>query len=85
VSYVITATEQLGPTLKGLRRAARLTQAQVAQSGGLRQKTVSLLENQPHRCSVDSLVRYLVAVGMPLALGTAGPPASRRSTGKEPW
>ena len=68
MGFLITATEQLGPTLKGLRRAARLTQTQVARAGGLQQKTVSMLENEPQRCTVESLVRYLAAVGTPLNL-----------------
>jgi len=68
MGFLITATEQLGPTLRGLRRAARLTQTQVARAGGLRQKTVSMLENEPQRCTVASLIRYLAAVGAPLNL-----------------
>lgn len=68
MSFLITATEQLGPVLRGLRRAARMTQTEVARRGGLQQKTVSMLENEPRRCSVDSLLRYLVAIGAPLNL-----------------
>lgn len=68
MGFLITATEQLGPTLRGLRRAARLTQTQVARAGGLRQKTVSMLENEPQRCTVESLIRYLAAIGAPLNL-----------------
>jgi len=79
--FLITATEQLGPTLKGLRRAAGLTQTQVALAGGLQQKTVSMLENDPQRCTVESLIRYLVAVGTPLNLeqGVAQPQAGARA------
>ena len=71
MGFLITASEQLGPTLKGLRSAAHLTQTQVARAGGLRQKTVSMLENEPQRCTVESLIRYLVAIGAPLNLEQA--------------
>ncbi len=80
MSYLITATEQLGPTLRGLRRAAGKTQTEVARLGGLQQKTVSMLENEPRRCSVDSLVRYLVAVGAPLELSNPGSSTPQQSS-----
>jgi HTH-type transcriptional regulator/antitoxin HipB len=84
MGFLITATEQLGPTLSGLRRAARLTQTQVARAGGLRQKTVSLLENEPQRCTVESLIRYLSAIGAPLNLeqGHTSPSHARAHA---PW
>ena len=77
--FLITATEQLGPTLKGLRSAAGLTQTQVARAGGLQQKTISMLENEPQRCTVESLVRYLAAVGAPLTVeqGRSSEPRAR--------
>lgn len=84
MSFLITATEQLGPTLRGLRRAARMTQTEVGRLGGLQQKTVSMLENEPRRCSVDSLVRYLVAVGAPLELSNPGA-LSPQQSGRAAW
>ncbi|MGZ8993126.1 MAG: helix-turn-helix domain-containing protein [Burkholderiaceae bacterium] len=84
MGFLITATEQLGPTLKGLRRAARLTQTQVARAGGLRQKTVSMLENEPKRCTVESLIRYLAAVGTPLNLEQSHSSQSH-SRAQAPW
>jgi HTH-type transcriptional regulator / antitoxin HipB len=68
MAFVVTAPEQLGPTLNGLRKARKLTQMDVAKASGLRQKTVSLIETAPHRCSVDSLMRYLAAVHAAMCL-----------------
>ncbi len=82
--FLITASEQLGPTLRGLRRAAHLTQTQVARAGGLRQKTVSMLENEPQRCTVGSLIRYLAAVGAPLNL-EQGRPSHSHGRAQASW
>ena len=68
MGYFITASPQMGPTLRGLRKARKMTQQAVARAGGLQQKTVSLLETHPDRCSVDSLMRYLSAVRANVAL-----------------
>lgn len=80
MAYALTTSTQLGSTLKGLRKTRNLTQVQVAHASGLGQKTVSLLETAPHRCSVDSLMRYLSAIGAVMsiervALSVAEPPA----------
>lgn len=66
--FLVTTSSQLGNTLRGLRKFRKMTQVDVAQASGLRQKTVSLLETAPHRCSVDSLVRYLSAVRATMTL-----------------
>lgn len=72
MAYRVTAAAQLGQTLRGLRKASRMSQVEVAQASGLRQKTVSLLETAPQRCSVDSLMRYLAAVQGTLSLDVKG-------------
>lgn len=66
--FVITHPQQLGPTLKGLRQQKGLTQVEMAKLSGLGQKTISLLETEPWRCSVDSLLRYLSAVDAAMSL-----------------
>ena len=68
VAFVITNQQQLGPTLKGLRKQKGLTQIQMAKQSGLGQKTISLLETEPWRCSVDSLLRYISAVDVAMSL-----------------
>jgi transcriptional regulator with XRE-family HTH domain len=84
VAFLVTAAAQLGPTLRGLRRSRALTQAELAQKSGLRQKTISLLETAPHRCSVDSLLRYLGALGTALSLQEA-PTTTSLDARKEAW
>ncbi|MFO1219247.1 MAG: helix-turn-helix domain-containing protein [Burkholderiaceae bacterium] len=64
VPFIVSAPSQLGQTLRGFRRVSKLTQAALAKRSGLRQKTVSLLETEPHRCSVDSYYRYLNGLGI---------------------
>lgn len=82
MAFVITSQQQLGPTLKGLRKQKGLTQIQLARHSGLGQKTVSLLETEPWRCSVDSLLRYLAAVDAAMSLDFI---AALRSGGGEAW
>ena len=82
VTFVITNQQQLGPTLKGLRKQKGLTQIQMAKQSGLGQKTISLLETEPRRCSVDSLLRYISAVDVAISLDLI---AAMRSSSSEEW
>jgi len=82
VAFVITSQQQLGPTLKGLRKQKGLTQVQMANQSGLGQKTISLLETEPWRCSVDSLLRYMSAVEVAMSLDFI---ATMRSSSSEEW
>ncbi|HZX30877.1 MAG TPA: helix-turn-helix domain-containing protein [Rhodocyclaceae bacterium] len=82
MAFVITSQQQLGPTLKGLRKQKGLTQVQLARQSGLGQKTISLLETEPWRCSVDSLSRYLSAVDVAMSLDFI---AALRSSSSEAW
>ena len=60
--FLVAASPQLGQVLRDLRKSRKLTQVDVARDSGMRQKTVSMLETHPNRCSIDSLMRYLAAV-----------------------
>ena len=82
MAFVITHQQQLGPTLKGLRKHKGLTQVQMAKQSGLGQKTISLLETEPWRCSVDSLLRYISAVEVAMSLDFI---ATMRSSSSEEW
>jgi HTH-type transcriptional regulator/antitoxin HipB len=75
MAYRVTAAAQLGQTLRGLRKSNKMSQVDVARASGLGQKTVSLLETAPQRCSIDSLMRYLAAVKGALSLEVKGNPA----------
>ena len=80
MAFIITNQKQLGPTLKGLRKQKGLTQIQMAKQCGLGQKTISLLETEPWRCSVDSLLRYLSTADVAMSLDFI---ASLRSSSEE--
>ena len=82
MSFFITSQQQLGPTLKGLRKQKGLTQVQMANQSGLGQKTISLLETEPWRCSVDSLLRYMSALEVAMSLDFI---ATMRSSSSEEW
>lgn len=59
---------QLGVSLRSCRKELRLSQSEAAERGGLQQKTVSSLENDPQRCTIHSLYRLLTALGVELVL-----------------
>lgn len=86
MSFTATTSTQLGNTLRGLRKALALTQAELAQRSGLQQKTISLLETAPQRCSVESLMRYLSATEVVLTLNTTEPTTQRKDAKqKDRW
>ena len=67
-TFPIQGTQQLADVVCGLRRDRGLTQKEVAALVGLQQKTVSLLETEPHRCSVGTLFKYLSAIRYSVSL-----------------
>jgi len=60
--------KQLAAVLKARRKALKLTQKDVAALVGLLPKTVSALETDPGRCSVESLRLLLVSLKLELTL-----------------
>jgi HTH-type transcriptional regulator/antitoxin HipB len=68
IQLPISTSKQLAITLRARRKALNLTQKQVARLVGLLPKTVSALETDPDRCSVESLRSLLVALNLELSL-----------------
>jgi HTH-type transcriptional regulator/antitoxin HipB len=68
LSQVVRLPAQLGVALRSRRKELGLSQAEAAARGGLQQKTVSTLENDPQRCTVHSLYRMMAALGVELVL-----------------
>ena len=64
----IFTSQQLAKTLKSRRKALKLTQKEAADLVGLLPKTVSALESDPDRCSLESLRKLLAALRLELAL-----------------
>jgi len=77
----VFTSKQLATALRGRRKTLNLTQKDVAGLVGLLPKTVSALETDPDRCSVESLRTLLVALKLELVLlpKDEGPGADRAS------
>jgi HTH-type transcriptional regulator/antitoxin HipB len=60
--------DQLATVLRGQRQASKLTQKQAADLVGMLAKTISALESDPGRCSINSLYKLLSALGLELVL-----------------
>lgn len=84
LSFLVPSPEQLGPILRGFRKSKGLTQAELASRTGMRQKTISSLETAPSRSSVDTLMRYLAALGTELHLTEKMSPETSRDVA-ENW
>lgn len=62
----IFTSQQLAKVLKSRRKALKLTQKDAAGLVGLLPKTVSTLETDPDRCSVESLRKLMAALKLEL-------------------
>jgi HTH-type transcriptional regulator/antitoxin HipB len=63
---LIFTSQQLAKALKSRRKALKLTQKDAAGLVGLLPKTVSALESDPDRCSVESLRKLMAALKLEL-------------------
>ncbi len=68
MDYPIRTIPQLGKILKALRNEDGLTQRDVAEKSGLLQKTVSLMEREPDRATVQSLFALISALDATLVI-----------------
>ena len=68
----ITQTKQLGIALKAARKSHSLRQTDLAVRSGLLPKTISLLENNPAACSVDTLFRALSSLNLEISIKPRG-------------
>ncbi|MEO9383334.1 helix-turn-helix transcriptional regulator [Chromobacterium phragmitis] len=85
--YPVRTLEQLRPLLLGLRKAAGLTQAQLAARLGVSQQSYARLEANPAAASVERLYRALRVLDAELALSSSGspPPPSAADANGEDW
>jgi HTH-type transcriptional regulator / antitoxin HipB len=72
MDIVARTPAQLGAALKSARVRRGLTQADTASNVGLRQKTVSSLENVGARTTVGTLYKMLAALGLELVVREKG-------------
>jgi HTH-type transcriptional regulator/antitoxin HipB len=75
VDFPINTSAQLPPVLRGLRKQAGLTQAEVAALIGTTQQTYARIEADPSTTSVGRFLTILQAVGAGMALQVTDAPA----------
>ena len=68
MDYLITTNTQLAHTLRKRRKTSGESQSRAANRSGLLSKTISLLENHPEKCSVDTLMKYLSFLNLEIVL-----------------
>lgn len=68
MDYVARTPEQLGPILKSCRTQLGMTQKTAGSKVGLKQSTVSTIEADAARTSVESLYKLLSALGLELLI-----------------
>ena len=67
------------------RKKLGLSQAAVADLVGLKQKTISAIENNPERVHVDTLLRVLSAINLEIELIDKNELRRARTKWKEEW
>jgi HTH-type transcriptional regulator / antitoxin HipB len=85
VDYVARTPAQLGPVLRSIRIERGLTQTEAGAKVGLKQSTVSAIESNSARTSVDTLYKLLSALELELVVRDK--PSDRRASGnrKQEW
>ena len=68
MDYVARTPAQLGPILRSIRGERGLTQRDAGAKVGLKQSTVSAIESDAGRTSVDTLYKLLSALGLELVV-----------------
>ncbi len=82
MDYIIKSPNQLSISLKNARKEAGLSQVSAAKDFGILQKTISLLENDPSKATIDSLFKLLAAIGYDMVLT---PRSTDTTEWKEEW
>jgi HTH-type transcriptional regulator / antitoxin HipB len=80
MDYLVQTADQLASHLRSLRRAQKLTQAQLGALVGLDQTRIAKIEKDPRRISVDQLVKILGALGVRMLLQSSQAVPKRSST-----
>jgi len=85
--FTVRTPEQLPAMLKGFRKKAGLTQADVAARMGISQQTLSALERNAEAVSAGRLMRLLAVLGVELVLRQPEAPAETAgpAPGKPIW
>ncbi|MFD5631566.1 MULTISPECIES: helix-turn-helix domain-containing protein [Streptomycetaceae] len=65
--WVIARRRAVGQNLRAARRAARLTQEELAELSGLDRQAVNRIEQAHQSALLDNLIRLAAGLGIPLA------------------
>lgn len=85
MDYVARTPAQLGPVLKSIRAARELTQQGAGVKVGLKQSTVSAIESDSGRSSVETLYKLLSALGLELVIRDKPSDHGASSARKREW
>ena len=85
MDYVARTPAQLGPILRSIRAERGLTQQDAGVKVGLKQSTVSALESDSARSSVDTLYKLLSALGLELVVRYKPSDRGTARTRKQEW
>jgi HTH-type transcriptional regulator / antitoxin HipB len=84
--YIIRTPEQLSPIFLGFRKGRALSQAQLAQQLGVSQQTISQLERNPNKATLQRLLKALSAMDVEMVLRSRVTPAVANSkVSKDTW
>ncbi len=81
MNYPLKTLSQMRPLLQGFRKAAGLTQADVAERLGVTQQTYARLETNPASASLERLFRVMRALGIEMHLSDMQMPQDTPSRG----
>lgn len=88
MSTPIRTTGELGPLLKRLRKARKMSQTELGRRIGLSQERISAIENHPENVTLDNLFTLLMALEVHFSVVEQTPAASAPSASthaKEGW
>jgi len=85
LSTSIRTSGQLGPTMRRLRKAKGLSQAELGRQIGLSQERISVIESHPERVTLDQLLTILMKLDAEFVVNAPGAGANTPSTDTEAW
>ena len=85
MKQILSLSKQLGPLIQSARKAAGLTQAELAQRLGFSQSLMSAMELDPGTINVDQLLALLSALNHEVIVQPKNDAASDRGSSTPSW
>lgn len=85
MDYIARTPEQLGQILKSCRAEQKLSQQAAGAKVGLKQSTISVVESDAARTSVETLYKLLSALQLELVLRDRGSSVALAAEPKPEW